>query len=415
MTARERATAVGPSDIDELAQLVTGRKAPLFESDLDRHEATITAAIAGRRILVIGGAGSIGSRVVAEIADRRPTALHVIDLSENNLVELVRSLRGRPNGLDVPDFRTLPLDYGGEATRLFLADQRPYDAVLCFAALKHVRSEKDPWSLLQMLDTNLVKRARFMSWLTRYGHDRRYFAVSTDKAANPVNLMGAGKRVMEHLVLGGDPAFAAVATSTRFANVAFSDGSLLFGFLHRLAKGQPLAVPRDTRRYFVTPGEAGRICLLAAFAAPEKTILVPRLDPAFGSRSLETIARTVLEHRGLTPADYDDEREACRAVEHELERGRYPLLLTPLDTGGEKSFEEFVGDGERTLDAGFAGLEGVRYDPAPPGSVTALIADLEAVVAGRSPFNRERTIEMIGMIIPTFRHINSEWNLDQRL
>lgn len=403
-----------PFDPSALAEVATGRNGSLFAADIARNRLEIGDAIAGRRILVVGGAGSIGSQVVAEVAARAPAALHVIDQSENNLVELVRTLRGRAAGLPVADFRTLPIDYGAAPTRLFLSEQPPYDAVLNFAALKHVRSEKDPWSLLQMLDTNLVKQARFLSWLQRYGHDRRYFSVSTDKAANPVNLMGASKRVTEHIVFDG--ALRQVhATSARFANVAFSDGSLLHGFLQRLLKRQPLAVPQETRRYFVSQEEAGHICLLAAFRAPHRTIVVPALEPQTHLRELVTVATGFLERTGLQAEFYEDERAACQAVERDLAAGRYPLLVTPRDTSGEKPYEEFVGSDETLVDLGFEAVRGVGYVPAPPGSVEGLLAMLDDVLRGEAPFDRASALKRIAASVPHFHHIETGRDLDQRL
>lgn len=415
-----------PFDPSTLAEVATGRSDSLFAADIARHRLEIEDAVTGRRILVVGGAGSIGSQVVAELAARAPAALHVIDQSENNLVELVRTLRGQPAGLPVADFRTLPIDYGATPTRLFLSEQPPYDAVLNFAALKHVRSEKDPWSLLQMLDTNLVKQARFLAWLRRYGHNRRYFSVSTDKAANPVNLMGASKRVAEHIVFGGAPdrtlAHGASShvtsnhvTSARFANVAFSDGSLLHGFVQRLLKRQPLAVPQDTRRYFVSQEEAGHICLLAALRAPGRTIVVPALEPQTHLRDLVTGATGFLERAGLQAQFYEDERAACRAVERDLAAGRYPLLLTPRDTSGEKPYEEFVGSDETLVDLGFEAVRGVGYVPAPPGSVERLLTLLDDVLQGEAPFDRTSVLAQIAASVPHFRHIETGRNLDQRL
>ncbi|HYH38483.1 MAG TPA: polysaccharide biosynthesis protein [Azospirillum sp.] len=405
-----------PYDPSTLAEVATGRSGSLFAEDIARHRPEIEDAVAGRRILVVGGAGSIGSQLVAELAACAPAALHVIDQSENNLVELVRTLRGRPAGLPVADFRTLPIDYGAAPTRLFLSEQPPYDAVLNFAALKHVRSEKDPWSLLQMLDTNLVKQARFLSWLRRYGHDRRYFSVSTDKAANPVNLMGASKRVAEHIVFGDlSSTSPRLATSARFANVAFSDGSLLHGFFQRLQKRQPLAVPQDTRRYFVSQEEAGHICLLAAFRAPHRTIIVPDLMPETHLRDLSGIAKGFLTCFGLKAELYENERAACQNVDQDMAMGRYPVLLTARDTSGEKPYEEFVGDDETMIDLGFGTLRGVGYTAAPPGSVERLLAMLESVLHGEATFDKAAALERIAAVVPHFRHIETGRNLDQRL
>jgi FlaA1/EpsC-like NDP-sugar epimerase len=238
----------GSDDVDRLASVATGREESVFGPDLERSGPALREAVEGRRILVIGGAGSIGAATTRLIADYGPAALHVVDQSENQLAELVRSLRSRREGFEVEDFRTYPIDYGSPVMRWVL-DGAPYDAVLNFAALKHVRSERDTPSLMQMLDTNLLKNRTLMRELAARDFTGRYFCVSTDKAANPVSLMGASKRVMEHLIFSGRvvPEFRGEVTSARFANVAFSDGSLL----HSL-RGVSRCVSRSRRRG--TPG-----------------------------------------------------------------------------------------------------------------------------------------------------------------
>lgn len=405
------------ADRHELAQLATGRETSLFAGDVAEQEAALKDRIAGRRFLVIGGAGSIGRSVVHQIAARGPKALHVVDQSENGLVEVVRDLRSRPEELKVEDFRTFPVDYGSPVMRLLLAGSEPYDVVLNFAAIKHVRSEKDLYSLLQMFDTNLVKQVRFMEWLRDIGFMGRYFCVSTDKAANPVSLMGASKRLMEHVLFSEEAVegFRATVTSARFANVAFSDGSLLDGFLSRFAKRQPLAAPRDTRRYFVSLEEASHICLLAALCTPDHRIVVPRLSPENDLLDLQTVAERVITHFGLTPVHYADASAARAAVAGDVARGRYPLLLTPLDTAGEKPYEEFVGEGETAEELGFATLYGVAYQPAPAGSVTRVLSAVNDVIAGRASLDKSGLVLMIGDAIRQFRHHTSDSNLDQRM
>src|ERR1700733_5562531 len=330
----------------DLSRLTTGRTASLFAEDIKARHDILRSAIGARRILVTGGAGSIGSATLELLFRYAPAAVHVIDLAENGLAELVRDFRSRPEPLVTGEFRLLPIDYGSAATERLLQSETAYDLVLHFAAHKHVRSEKDVPSVIQMLDTNVIKMHRFTKWLHKYGHGKRCFAVSTDKAANPTSLMGASKRLMEH-VLFSIGSNGSSATSTRFANVAFSNGSLLQGFLYRLARRQPLAVPREVRRYFVSPGEAAEICLLSAGAGEHGHITFPRLDPNEHLRPLVDIAVALLEHLGLKPSFYEDEAKACAATETELKRDAYPVLLTPLDTSGEKPYEEFVAIDEK--------------------------------------------------------------------
>ena len=403
---------------NELSPLVTQRKEGLFREDVERRRAEITERIGGRRLLVIGGAGSIGSATVHALSEYPVAALHVIDQSENNLAELVRDLRSRRDGLTVADFRTLPLDFGSPLMQRFLREEEPYEYVLNFAAVKHVRSEKDSCSLLHMLDTNLVKLARLLGWLQEKGSTESYFCVSTDKAANPVNLMGASKRLMEHVIFSADvaPDFDARVSSARFANVAFSDGSLLQSFLKRLEKRQPLAAPEQTRRFFISLREAGQICLLAAVCAPDRHLLIPRLDPAADLRELEAIAVAVLRHRGFDPRIYRDEEEARSNVESDVAAGCYPLLLTPLDTSGEKPYEEFVGDGEQSVEIGMLNLLGVPYRPAMQGKLLPTLAEIEKLVSQPgTPATKQQIVDTMSSVIAELRHVETGKSLDGRM
>lgn len=409
--------AVAIGENANLASLASGRTESYFIEDMRAFDAELNKKINGKRILVIGGAGSIGGAVVHQLANRKPAALHIVDQSENNLAEIVRDLRSRPSGLEIADFLTYPLDYGSEPMRMILNDSAPYDVVFNFAALKHVRSEKDKYSLLQMLDTNVAKQVRFMKWLKSIDFQGRYFCVSTDKAANPVNLMGASKRLMEHIIFSDKvvPDFKGEVTSARFANVAFSDGSLLHAFLNRLRKGQPLAAPVDTRRYFVSLSEASEICLLAAFLAKPNTIVVPRLNPEEDLQLLDKIAMKTLKYFGLEPVIYEDENNARLSVQNNLELGLYPLLVTPLNTSGEKSYEEFVGENETVSDIGFKSLEGVSYIEPKAGTLEVLYEEIESILAGKIRMDKNTTVRKIAEVIPEFHHIETGKNLDQRM
>jgi nucleoside-diphosphate-sugar epimerase len=397
----------------DLSRLTTGRNTSLFAQDVSTHKHGLLSAIAGRRILVTGGAGSIGSATLELLLGYAPAAIHVIDIAENGLVELVRDFRSRPQPIITGEFRLLPIDYGSAATERLLQSEAPYDLVLHFAAHKHVRSEKDVPSVIQMLDTNVIKMHRFTNWLLKYGHGKRYFAVSTDKAANPTSLMGASKRLMEH-VLFSTPGGAIQATSTRFANVAFSNGSLLQGFLFRLGRRQPLAVPREVRRYFVSATEAAEICLLSAAVAAPGQITFPRLDPTEHLRPLVDIAVALLERLQLRPSFYDHEAEACTAVSADLQRGYYPVLLTPLDTSGEKPYEEFVAADESPIETPFSALSALKYVP-PPNSLDETLAFFEEI-AGNASFHAEKSdiSRRLASVVPGFRHIETGRSLDDR-
>src|ERR1700719_2505506 len=419
MNRADRASTARPfvagTETAELTAIVTGRTSSLFANDLEASRERVIAKLRDRRILVIGGGGPIGAATVRIILDYLPSALHIVDHNENYLAELVRELRGRSAGIPDIDFRALPLDYGGPVMERFLADSPPYDVVLNFAALKHVRSEKDIYSVLQMFDTNVVRHLRFKRWLAEHRHGATYFAVSTDKAANPVSLMGASKRLMENLIFDIAAANRQSTTSARFANVAFSNGSLLQGFGYRLAKRQPLAVPRDTRRYFISHQEAGELCLLATCRIADGHIAVARVDAPLQLQLLEDIACACLDHWGLSAERYVDEAQACNDVERLAQEGRWPLLLTPLDTGGEKPFEEFVGTGESATDCGLINVSAVRHIPGVTTEQKLFDQIARWVDEPDFAIAKADFVSVISAALPNFRHSQSEQDLDQRL
>jgi FlaA1/EpsC-like NDP-sugar epimerase len=405
-------------DPPALARAVLGRTPDqeYFRHDCQMRSDQLTEVLRDRRLLVIGGAGSIGGETVALLAAFQPASLHVVDVNENALAELVRDLRSRDTGLKVPDFRALPLDFGSPIMRRFLSAEGPYDLVLNFAALKHVRSEKDICSLLQLLDTNVLKVARLLGWMYEDGATSRFFTVSTDKAANPVSLMGASKRLMEEVAFAAADQGVAVS-SARFANVAFSNGSLLASFVNRLIRHQPLAVPVDTRRYFVTLEEAGRLCLLAAAACGAGHIVVPGAEFRAVDHRLEEVAVAFLRTHGLEARIYEDESAARLGVEADLAVKRYPLLLTRRDTTGEKAYEEFVGDGERTVSLGFHELEGIPFkSSANQESRRVFLSELEALV-GDSARGLKKTdlVERMRSVLPGLAHVETGKTLDERM
>ena len=406
-----------------LSSVATGREASFFADDMAEARHAIEAGIRGRRVLAIGGAGSIGSSTVRVLADHGPAALHVVDQNENELAELVRGLRSRAAGLDVASFRTLPLDYGSPAMRALLEAEAPYDLILNFAAIKHVRSEKDAFSALQMFDTNLVKQARLLRWLAAARYAGRYFSVSTDKAANPSSMMGASKRAMEHVMFDAvrDGLADCTVTSARFANVAFSNGSLLQSFERRLKAGEPLAAPRDTRRYFVSLGESGEICALASLVLDGGLIGVPKLDPEDHLVPMQAVAERFLALHGYEAAPYEDEDAARREVAAQAGKKRWPLLLTPLDTAGEKPFEEFVAAGETIEEVGLPNMAAVRHRMAADGAVERFVAALDAMfargAAGGPMPDKDVLKALLADLEPEFArtHRDSARSLDDRV
>lgn len=322
-----------------------GREKELFEEDITNYTQKLDEIIKKSRFLVLGGAGSIGSAVVKEIFKRNPTKLHVVDISENNLVELVRDIRSSFGYID-GDFKTFALDIGSvEYDAFFMQDGR-YDYVLNLSALKHVRSEKDSFTLMRMCDVNIFNTDKTIAQTTQK-RVKKYFCVSTDKAANPVNLMGASKRIMEMFLMRRSK-YIQISTA-RFANVAFSDGSLLYGFEKRLQKNQPIVAPDDVKRYFVTPKESGELCLMSCIFGKNRDIFFPKLDENLHLISFAQIAVKYLREKGFEPYLCKDEDEARELVKTLPKEGKYPCLFTKSDTTGEKDYEEFFTEDE-TLD-----------------------------------------------------------------
>jgi len=398
--------------------IATGRERSLFASDIATKSEEIRSAFLDRRVLVIGGAGSIGAATVRAILSYRPAALHIIDHNENGLAELVRDVRSAGIVSASLDLKLMPLDYGAPVTRRFLSSSGPYDVVLHFAALKHVRSEKDVASILQMLDTNVLKQHRFISWLGEDGPPERYFAVSTDKAANPANFMGASKRLMEHLLFteGCSALGGAKRTSARFANVAFSAGSLLASFSDRIRRRQPIAVPRNTKRFFVSVDEAAEICILSAAAVPDRHVAIPRMHETRDLRELTPIAEAFLKSAGYRPSHYDDEGLARTSVDRDAAAGAWPILSTARDTDGEKESEVFLGKTERTREIGLSALLGIAQAGTNKSSFDSTISELRHLTDNpRDSVTKADLAEALRRAVPEFDPIQSGRNLDERM
>ena len=330
---------------DNVLNLI-GRTKPLFDEDLSRLEDEISRVVKTSKFLVIGGAGTIGSSICKELFDRDPRVLHVVDISENNMVELVRDIRSS-KGYGTGEFATFAIDCGSDIFRSFFFDQvkriGKYDYIFNTSALKHVRSEKDPYTLMRMIDTNIFNTEATMKMAAEIGA-KKYFCVSTDKAANPVNMMGASKSIME-MFLNRRSESIAVSTA-RFANVAFSDGSLLYGFNRRIEKNQPISAPCDVKRYFVTPKEAGQLCLLSCLTGDNRDIYFPKLDKDLNLVTFSSIAERYLMNLGYEPVRCETEQEARERVSELKSIHKYPVYFFNSDTTGEKDYEEFYTDNE---------------------------------------------------------------------
>lgn len=319
-----------------------GRTKELFQEDIQTHEKELSKIVSNSTFLVIGGAGSIGQAVTKEIFKRNPKKLHVVDISENNMVELVRDIRssfGYING----DFKTFALDIGSMEYDAFIKSDGKYDYVLNLSALKHVRSEKDPFTLMRMIETNIFNTDKTLQQSIENG-TKKYFCVSTDKAANPVNMMGASKRIMEMFVNRKSKQID--VSMARFANVAFSDGSLLHGFNQRIQKNQPIVAPNDIKRYFVTPQESGELCLMSCIFGENRDIFFPKLSENLHLISFADIAVKYLKEKGYEPYLCQTEDEARELAKTLPKEGKWPCLFTTSDTTGEKDFEEFFTDKE---------------------------------------------------------------------
>jgi FlaA1/EpsC-like NDP-sugar epimerase len=274
--------------------------------------------VSSSRFLVIGGAGSIGQAVTKEIFKRKPLKLHVVDISENNMVELVRDIRSSFGYID-GDFQTFALDIGTIEYDAFIEADGEYDYVLNLSALKHVRSEKDPYTLMRMIQVNIFNTDKTIQQSIKKGA-KKYFCVSTDKAANPVNMMGASKRIMEMFLMRRSTDIK--ISTARFANVAFSDGSLLHGFNQRIQKRQPIVAPNDIKRYFVVPQESGELCLMSCIFGENRDIFFPKLSESLHLITFAEIAVNYLRQLGYEPYICSSEEEARQFFEKEEKIGR---------------------------------------------------------------------------------------------
>ena len=396
--------------MDNILGLI-GRKTPLFQQDMLDSDKILCDAIQGARILVIGGAGSIGQHVVKEIVKRNPKAMHVVDISENNIVELVRDIRSSIGYID-GDTVFLPICMGSIEFESFWAANAPYDYVFNLAAMKHVRNEKDQFSLMRMIKTNILYTQKTYQ-LSDLSGAKKYFAVSTDKAENPANLMGATKRIME-ICLAQKAGRTAVSTA-RFANVAFSDGSLLHGFNARLAKHQPLAAPSDIKRYFMTGPEAGLLCLFSAIIGNDNEIYFPKMSPEENLIAFNQIAERMLESRGYEPVEMTSEAEARERAGELIANKKWPCYFTTSDTSGEKPIEEFFSPNDdviwdRHCDLGvIKGIAGTKEK-----DVNYFIQSIQALEEAGT-WSKANLVKLIKEYCPTLSHIETGKFLDGKM
>lgn len=388
-----------------------GRDSELFYSDIATQENSLKNRLKKSRILVIGGAGTIGQAVSKEIFKRDPKALHIVDISENNMVELVRDLRSTV-GYGSGEFKTFALDCGSVEFEALVKGEGPYDYVFNLSALKHVRSEKDPYTLMRMIIVNIFNTIKTLQ-LTKEMGAKKYFCVSTDKAANPVNMMGASKRIMEMFLMR--ESLTQEISMARFANVAFSDGSLLHGFNQRFAKKQPFSAPNDVRRYFVTPQESGELCLLSGLLGNNRDIFFPKLNQNLHLITFFEIAVLYLRERGYEPYECESEDEARDRAEELITNKQWPCYFFKSDTTGEKDFEEFFTDNEDLDMERFETVGVIKNQPDFDNSkLDDFMNGIEAL-REKGTWTKEDIVKLYFGLLPEFAHKETGKYLDQRM
>ena len=396
--------------IDPILHII-GRSVPLFSKDIFSHAQELSEIVSSSRFLVIGGAGSIGSAVVREIFRRNPKLLHVVDISENNMVELVRDIRSSL-GYGDGEFATFTMDCGTDIFDSFMKNGDGYDYVLNLSALKHVRSEKDPFTLMRMIDVNIINTDKTIEQAKRKGA-KKYFCVSTDKAANPVNMMGASKRIMEMFLMRRS--LEICVSTARFANVAFSDGSLLYGFNRRMEKRQPLSAPNDVRRYFVTPQESGELCLMSCLLGDNCDIFFPKLDHNMNLITFSEIAERYLENLEYEAVQCKTEDEARSCINELIIEKKYPVYFFKSDTTGEKDFEEFYKDTEITNMKKFDTIGIVKNESDYDEKLLKIFVNSIHKFRKEGVWNRSDLVNLFNQMIPEFKHKETGKFLDNKM
>jgi len=388
-----------------------GRDKELFSEDVQEYSERLKNTVSSSSFLVIGAAGSIGQAVTKEIFKRDPKKLHAVDISENNLAELVRDIRSSFGYIE-GDFKTYALDIGSIEYDAFIKSDGRYDYVLNLSALKHVRSEEDPFTLMRMVDVNIFNTDKTIRQSIDNGV-KKYFCVSTDKAANPINMMGASKRIMEMFLMRRSLHIS--ISTARFANVAFSDGSLLHGFNQRIEKRQPIAAPSDIRRYFVTPQESGELCLMSCIFGENRDIFFPKLSKDLHLMSFSDIAIKYLNDKGFEPYLCETEDEARELIKTLPEQGKWPCLFTKSDTTGEKDFEEFYTDKEVLNMERFENLGVIKNDPEYNESQLNNFEDIIRQLKSSMNWDKKSIVNEFFKMIPRFGYHDNGKYLDGKM
>ena len=386
---------------------ITHRPHSMFLPDLESHHFNLYQQIRGKSVLVIGGAGTIGSSFIQALLPFRPGSLTVVDYSENGLTELSRDLRSSYQEVMPDTYVTYPIDFGSSVFAKVIESQ-PFDIVACFAAHKHVRSEKDHLAIEAMIRNNVFNTKRLLDLLTARP-PQHFFAVSTDKAANPVNVMGASKKLMERVMMSYTEDFK--ISTARFANVAFSNGSLLFGFEERIRKGQPISAPSDVKRYFVSPEESGQLCLLACMLGETGNVFFPKLRED-QMLTFSSIAKNYLQEMKLQPMECESEHAARKAAKsRKAEDVDYPVYFFKTSTSGEKMFEEFYTESDRPCMDRFDSLGVLEGELQSKGEIQDVLNDLEALF-DQTDVDKSLIIEKLQAVLPDFEHVETGKSLD---
>ena len=388
-----------------------GRQKELFLNDVSNNEAQLQSIVSESSFLVIGGAGSIGQAVTKELFKRSPKKLHVVDINENNMVELVRDIRSTLGYIE-GEFKTFAIDCGSVEFEMLFSSVDHYDYVFNLSALKHVRSEKDPFTLMRLIEVNILNTIKTIQISQAHGV-KKYFCVSTDKAANPVNMMGASKRIMEMFLMKESNNIK--ISTARFANVAFSDGSLLHGFNQRLSKKQPISAPNDVRRYFVTPQESGELCMMSCLLGKNRDIFFPKLSEELHLITFSEIAEKYLHNYGYEAYICSSEEEARNMTNSLIKDKKWPCYFFKSDTSGEKDFEEFY-TGNEILDMNVYENIGIvknnlSYDESKLNNFLWNINNFK----DNKSWDKEKLVELFDEILDDFNHLETGKYLDDRM
>ena len=400
-------------NLDEfIAKHVTNRETSMFLADIENNKEALAEKIVGKSVLVVGGAGSIGSSFIKAILPFKPASLVVVDTNENALAELTRDLRST-KGMYVPnDYMPYPMDFCSPVFEKMFRKRGGFDIVGNFSAHKHVRSEKDIYSVEALLQNNVIHAKKLLDLLAEYPPEE-YFCVSTDKAANPVNIMGASKRIMEDVIFTYSDKFP--VKTARFANVAFSNGSLPAGFIARLQKLQPLSAPSDVKRYFVSPEESGQICMLACMLGKNREIFFPRLEKE-QMMTFDKIAVALLHEHGYEVLECDSDEEAIdKATDLKNGSRKYPVHFSGSNTSGEKSYEEFYTDEENVDFDRLRALGVVKDKEIPDKDKVNVLFDELTKAFETEETTKEEIIAIMKGYLPNFEHIETGKSLDSKM